>query len=167
VSGGWRLVLGAALCAALDARAADEPPPPKVEKPDTTAQIEASKSYAIPAAEIAGFDYLLNRFNRRHYGTEYRSTLSSVKRNLHSGLVVDNDEFKTNQLGHPYQGAMYHGFARSAGLGYWESAFYTFAGSLAWEIAGETTPPSRNDQIASGIGGSFLGEPLFRLAELV
>jgi hypothetical protein len=167
VSGVGRLCLGVALCAAPGAFAADEPPPPKVEKADTSAQIEANKSYVIPAAGIAGFDYLLNRFNRRHYGTEYRTTLSSVKRNLHSGLVVDNDEFETNQLGHPYQGAMYHGFARSAGLGYWESAFYTFAGSLAWETAGETTPPSRNDQIASGIGGSFLGESLFRMASLV
>ena len=36
-----------------------------------------------------------------------------------------------------------------------------------WEIAGETTLPSRNDQIATGIGGSFLGEPLFRLASLI
>jgi hypothetical protein len=167
VSGVWKLCLGVALCAAPDAFAADEPPPPRPEKPDTSAQIEANKSYAVPAAGIAGFDYLLNRFNRRHYGTDYRTTLSSVKRNLRSGLVVDNDEFETNQLGHPYQGAMYHGFARSAGLGYWESAFYTFAGSLAWEIAGETTPPSRNDQIASGIGGSFLGESLFRMASLV
>ena len=30
-------------------------------------------------------------------------------------------------------------FARSAGLSYWESAAYTFAGSMMWEIAGETT----------------------------
>ena len=72
-----------------------------------------------------------------------------------------------NQFMHPYQGAMYHGFARSAGLNYWESLGYTFAGSVLWEIAGETTIPSRNDQIASGIGGSFLGEPLFRMANLV
>jgi hypothetical protein len=36
-----------------------------------------------------------------------------------------------------------------------------------WEIAGETTPPSRNDQIASGIAGSFLGEPLFRISRLL
>jgi hypothetical protein len=35
-----------------------------------------------------------------------------------------------------------------------------------WEIAGEKTPPSRNDQVASGIAGSFLGEPLFRMAHL-
>ena len=167
MSGAWKLCLGVALCAAADALAADDPPPPKIEKPDTSAQVEAAKSYAIPAAEIAVFDYLLNRLNHRHYGSDYASNLSTARRNLHSSLVVDNDEFKTNQLGHPYQGAMYHGFARSAGLGYWESAFYTFAGSLAWEIAGENTPPSRNDQIASGIGGSFLGESLYRMASLV
>src|SRR5262249_10080696 len=34
-------------------------------------------------------------------------------------------------------------------------------------IAGENTPPSRNDQINTGIGGSFLGEVLFRLSNLV
>src|SRR2546423_885573 len=57
--------------------------------------------------------------------------------------------------------------ARSAGLNYWESLGYTFAGAAVWEIAGETTPPSRNDLIASGIAGSFLGEALFRMANLV
>jgi hypothetical protein len=61
---------------------------------------------------------------------------------------------------------MYHAFARSAGLGYWESLGYAFAGSALWEIAGESTTPSRNDQINTGIGGSFLGEILFRLASL-
>jgi len=34
-------------------------------------------------------------------------------------------------------------------------------------VAGETTPPSRNDQVTTGIGGSFLGESLFRMASLV
>jgi hypothetical protein len=62
---------------------------------------------------------------------------------------------------------MYHGFARSAGLNYWESLGYTFAGSIFWEIAGETTTPSKNDQVASGIGGTFLGEALFRMSSLV
>jgi Domain of unknown function (DUF3943) len=86
---------------------------------------------------------------------------------LRHSWVVENDPFQVNQLGHPYQGSIYHGFARSAGLNYWESLAYTFAGSLFWEMAGETTPPSKNDQIASGIGGSFLGESLFRMASLV
>ena len=63
-----------------------------------------------------------------------------------------------NQLGHPYQGSM---------RGYWEAAGYTFLGSAMWEIAGETTTPSRNDQITAGIGGTFLGEALFRMANLI
>jgi hypothetical protein len=62
---------------------------------------------------------------------------------------------------------LYHGFARSAGLGFWPSLGLTFAGSAGWEIAGESTRPSRNDQVASGIGGSFLGEPLYRMANLL
>jgi hypothetical protein len=44
---------------------------------------------------------------------------------------------------------------------------YTVAGSALWEVAGETTPPSRNDQVASGIAGGFLGESLLRMANLV
>jgi hypothetical protein len=90
----------------------------------------------------------------------------SIRRNLHSSWVVDRDPFEVNQLGHPYQGSMYHAFARSAGLKYWESLGYAFAGSALWEIAGESSLPSRNDQINTGVGGSFLGEILFRLANL-
>ena len=128
---------------------------------------EARKSYWIPAAEILGFEFLLNQYDRHRYGNEYNTNRSTIRRNLSRSWVTDNDPFRINQLGHPYQGSMYHGFARSAGLGFWESFGYTFAGSVLWEVAGETTPPSRNDQIASGIGGSFLGESLFRMANLV
>ncbi|HET7197363.1 MAG TPA: DUF3943 domain-containing protein [Burkholderiales bacterium] len=125
------------------------------------------KSYAVPAAEIAGFDFLLNRADRRVYGHDYAVSPSSIRRNLHGPWIVDNDPYSVNQLLHPYQGSIYHGFARSAGLGFWPSLGYTFAGSLGWEIAGETTPPSKNDQVASGIAGGFLGESLFRMSNLV
>src|SRR5688572_2581157 len=129
---------------------------------------EPDKSYAIPAVEIVVFDFLLNRFDNAYFGCcDYRVTSDTVRRNLRSSWVEDRDPFAVNQIGHPYQGSMYHTFARSAGLGYWESAAYTFLGSAFWEIAGETTPPSRNDQITTGIGGSFLGEALFRMASLV
>jgi len=141
-------------------RAAERP------QADASSQIEARKSYLIPALEIVGFDILVNLANRP-FNSDYHSNFSTIRRNLHSSWVVDSDPFKTNQLGHPYQGSMYHGFARSAGLGYWEAMAYTFAGSALWEIAGENTPPSRNDQINTGIGGSFLGEVLFRLSNLV
>src|SRR5262249_29882482 len=126
------------------------------------------KSYLSPALDILGFQLLLNQFDR-HFIDEstYGSNWESIKHNATHKWVVDNDPFAVNQFGHPYQGSMYFGFARSAGLNYWESLGYTFAGSAVWEIAGETTPPSKNDQIATGIGGAFLGEPLFRLSSLL
>jgi hypothetical protein len=80
---------------------------------------------------------------------------------------VDNDPFSVNQFAHPYQGSMFYGFARSSGFNFWESTGYALAGSTLWEIAGERTPPSRNDLIATGIGGSFLGESLYRMANLL
>ncbi|HWH81137.1 MAG TPA: DUF3943 domain-containing protein [Burkholderiaceae bacterium] len=128
----------------------------------------ADKSYVIPAAEIIGFDFLLSRYNRRFSGvSDYDMSWASIKRNLRGPWVVDNDPFKINQFAHPYQGSIYHTAARATGLSYWEASAYTFAGSAWWEITGEQTPPSRNDQIASGIAGSFLGEPLFRMAHLM
>ena len=134
---------------------------PEAAAPDT------SGGYALPILEIVGFDLLLNRLNHRYSGsTDYDVTTGSIRANLRGPWVVDNDPFRVNQFAHPYQGAMYHGFGRSAGLGYWESAVLTFAGSAMWEIAGEKTKPSKNDQVASGIAGSFLGEPLFRMARL-
>src|SRR2546423_4259716 len=116
----------------------------------SVALADDEKDLDTPALEIIGFDVLVNRANRC-CGTardDYAVTLDSIRRNLRSPWGVDDDPFKVNQLGHPYQGSMYHGFARSSGLGYWEAAGYTFAGSALWEIAGERTPPSRNDQVA-------------------
>jgi hypothetical protein len=94
---------------------------------------DGRKSYAIPALEIVGFDFLLNQFNRHYFsGNDYDTDLKTIRRNLRSSWVTENDPFQINQLGHPYQGSMYHGFARSAGLTYWESLGYTFAGSAFW-----------------------------------
>ena len=127
------------------------------------------KDYLLPALEIIGFDAALNRVNHTliKNTTDYDISVGSWRRNLRSSWVTDSDPFSTNQFAHPYQGAMYHGFARSAGMNYWEAAAYTFAGNAFWEVFGEITPPSRNDQIASGVAGRFLGESLFRMASLV
>src|SRR5215471_7596726 len=127
-----------------------------------------AKSYLVPAYEIPAFLFLLNRFD--HYAFDastYPSPISNLEDNLHRQWVVDNDKFSTNQFLHPYQGSIYQGFARSTGLDFWQASAYTFMGSLLWEEAGENTNPSINDQIASGLGGNFLGEPLFRMASLL
>ncbi|HWP90444.1 MAG TPA: DUF3943 domain-containing protein, partial [Burkholderiales bacterium] len=134
----------------------------------TTPEWGTKKSYLIPALEIIGFAVLLNQYDRHHFPCcDYNSNIHTIRDNLRGPWVVDSDGFTVNQIGHPYQGSMYHGFARSAGLSFGESLGYTFAGSAFWEIAGERTPPSKNDQVMTGIGGSFLGEPLFRIANLI
>lgn len=127
----------------------------------------SNKSYLIPAAEIVVFDTLLNIFDRLYFGgDDFDVTFSTIRRNIERGFANDADSFTVNQLGHPYQGSMYHGFARASGLNFWEGFLYAFAGSAFWEIAGETTRPSSNDQIHTSVGGSLLGEALFRMANL-
>ena len=131
-------------------------------------QPERPKHHVIPALEIVFMDGLLNIVGRRLYDDgSFDVTPATIRRNARGPWVVDNDPIQINQIGHPYQGAMYHAIARATGLGYWRSAAYAFGGSVMWEIAGETTRPSWNDQVASGIAGSFLGEALFRTANLI
>jgi hypothetical protein len=126
------------------------------------------KSYWIPAANILAYEFALNQFDRHVISyDEYGSNLDSIWENLQGGWTWDTDPFDTNQFLHPYGGAIYHGFARSAGLTFWEALGYDFAASFVWEVAGETTPPSINDQITTPFGGAFLGEALFRSANLI
>lgn len=128
----------------------------------------AGKSYVIPALEVGAFIFGLNQFNR-HFIDErdYDSDAHSIGRNLRTAPVYDSDPFSVNQIGHPYQGGMYYGFARSAGLNYWQSMLYTIGGSFLWETAGEATKPSINDHVSTGIGGTFVGEALFRMSSLL
>ncbi len=126
------------------------------------------KSYLIPLSEIIGYEFLLNQYDRNLSDRAvYGSTPSTIGHNLRHGWVVDTDPFATNQFLHPYGGTIYYGLARSARLNYWESLGYTAGGSLLWEYAGETGAPSINDQVTTTFAGSFLGEPLFRMASLV
>lgn len=137
---------------------------------------DKEKSYLIPALEIPAFLFLLNKYDRAAYpnavepsGERTYFTTWSTTRNhiLHGKWVIDRDGFALNQFNHPYQGATFHGFARSAGLNYWESWVYDNAGSLLWKMGGETGNPSRNDLITTGTAGSFLGEVLFRMSSMM
>ena len=146
-------------------------PPPKVGRSEETPMGETwgDHSYVIPLFEVVAFEAALNWYDRTYTEPEdiYATTYKTFEHNLKTTPKVDSDSFQINQLYHPYQGAIYFGFGRSAGLSYWQSLLYSLGGSELWETAGETDPPSFNDHVASGIGGSFLGEPLFRMASLV
>jgi hypothetical protein len=175
------LLCGCVVLLALPAHAENDPPldsPQQQQAPTAFADNKPvpvldwgegrGKSYWVPAADIFLFDFLLNQYNRAFSGvSDYDSDWDSIKDNATGDWVYDSDRFDINQIGHPYQGSMYHGFSRSAGLSYWEASAYTFISSAAWEVAGEITEPSLNDQLTTGFGGSFLGEPLFRMASLL
>jgi hypothetical protein len=169
----------AALCVANAAHAEDPSPDARQQQAPTAFAGPAPQpvlqwgsgdahSFLVPALEIPSFELLLNRFDHAFESAPtYPSPLNNLHANLHRPWVVDNDKFSTNQFLHPAQGSIYQGLARSAGLDFWQASAYTFAGSVLWEMAGENTAPSINDQVASGIGGNFLGEPLFRIASLL
>lgn len=130
----------------------------------------AGRSYLIPAGEIVGYELLLNLFDRHFVEPkeEYQTDLGTIWDHITDGQWgLDSDQYSINQFLHPYGGSMYYGFARSAGLNFWESFLYSVGGSFLWEIAGETTNPSLNDMVMTPIGGTFLGEPFFRMANLL
>src|SRR5690348_15585015 len=66
------------------ARDADATPSGRSAASDLPAAWNAQKSYAIPAAEIVGFEFLLNEFDRHVLGTDFASNASTIRRNLHS-----------------------------------------------------------------------------------
>ena len=129
---------------------------------------EPPRSYWIPALEVIGYNILQNRFAYHTMSQEvYDVSWDSFWTNLTNPWWWDEDGFDTNGFSHPYMGSIYHTEARSMGLGFWTSFGYAFGGSLMWELAGETEPPSVNDQITTPVGGSLLGEVLFRLANRI
>lgn len=91
----------------------------------------------------------------------------SIKNNIKTGFVWDNDQFSTNLFAHPYHGGLYFNAARSNGLSFWESAPYSFCGSLMWEGTCEIEPPAINDLMATTMGGICIGEVTYRISDLV
>ena len=128
------------------------------------------RSYFLPAVEIPAYLLLLNQYDRHFVEPKavYQTTFDTFWQHVTDPhWVIDNDQFSVNQFLHPYGGSIYYGLARSTGLNFWESFLYSSAGSYLWEMGGETTDPSINDMIATPIGGSFMGEPFFRMASLL
>ncbi|QXE89200.1 DUF3943 domain-containing protein [Geomonas subterranea] len=146
------------------------------ERPALDWETGEGKSYVVPALEIPAFIVLLNAFDRialhdkktddgkRTYATNPSTFWHQL---THQDWTFDQDTFKVNQFGHPYEGATMYGLARSSGLNFWQSLVYSNAGSFLWEMAGENSRPSTNDLITTGNAGALLGEALFRMADLV
>jgi hypothetical protein len=84
--------------------------------------------------------------------------------NLDHGFTYDDNEFKTNQYLHPWNGANYFNAGRANGFGYWASSLFALGGAFFWECCGETHPMSYNDLISTGVGGMAVGEEMYRVS---
>jgi hypothetical protein len=92
-------------------------------------------------------------------------SFKSVGKNLNPGSWTwDDDNFQTNQFGHPFHGSQFYNSFRSNGYTFWQSVPATIAGSYIWETVAENQPPSINDFINTSFGGIVLGEMTHRLA---
>ena len=91
----------------------------------------------------------------------------SIKENLRTGFHWDNDVMGTNNLSHPYHGSLYFNSARSNGMNFYQSIPFTAAGSIIWELFLENEAPSINDLVATTVGGTMIGEVLFRTSHLI
>ena len=91
-------------------------------------------------------------------------TLQSIKDNFTLPWQWENtDGFLVNQMGHPYQGAVYYNAGRSNGFSFYESIFFSSLGSVTWETMGESKRASINDLITTIPGSMAVGEMLYRL----
>ncbi|HEY5936124.1 MAG TPA: DUF3943 domain-containing protein [Kofleriaceae bacterium] len=146
---------------------------PIVEETSTTKRAEApgqitdeqplKRSYLLPAVELTGLTFLLS-VGAQIYGAPWADiSWQTMKDNMTSSWVWDEDPFTIDQMAHPYGGAMLFGAARSTGHGFWISGAYAFGGSLIWEVLYENEPPSLNDQITTPIAGALLGETFHRI----
>jgi hypothetical protein len=127
-----------------------------------------SPNYTVPAIETAGITLVMLGWNNVVGSAPWaRVDSATVGRNLSTPWVLDQDRFWINQIGHPAQGVFPYSVARSSGVDFWRSGLYPFAASAVWEIAGETTLPSINDQVTTTVAGMVLGEALHRISGMI
>ncbi|MBS1518854.1 MAG: DUF3943 domain-containing protein [Bacteroidetes bacterium] len=131
-------------------------------------EFNKKSSLLLPMAEVAGLNIALSLFNNYVGDADYaKISFKSVRHNLDTGFVWDDDVFVVNQFGHPFHGSIYFNAARSNGYSYWESIPFAFGGSLMWEMFMETDPPQTNDIIQTTLGGTMMGEMTYRITSLI
>ena len=95
-------------------------------------------------------------------------SFKTVAHNLKpSSWAFDNDNFQTNQFGHPYHGSMFFSSFRANGYSFWQAVPAAFVGSYIWESTAENQAPAPNDFINTGFGGTILGEMTYRLSNKI
>jgi hypothetical protein len=126
------------------------------------------RSWGWATAEMLGINFGASMFNEYVRDANFNQiSPRSAWANLEEGFTYDDNEFKTNQLIHPFNGATYYNAARANGIEFWGSSLMSIAGAFVWECCGETHPMSFNDLVSTGIGGIARGEMSYRVASLI
>jgi hypothetical protein len=127
-----------------------------------------AKSYGWSTAEVLAINHVASRRNEYNRNANFNQiSPRSWWHNITSGFDYDDNQFRTNQLNHPFNGSTYFNSARANGQGFWVSSAYSVAGAYVWECCGETHPMSFNDMISTGIGGIALGEMVYRMSSRI
>ena len=124
--------------------------------------------FFVAAGEVLALQVVPWYFNR-HVSDDTTAALSptSWRRNIQRGFEWDNNAFPTNMFMHPYHGNLFYNSARNNGYSYWQSMPFAFAGSFLWEFFGENNKAAINDWVATSVGGTAIGEALYRTSHLV
>jgi hypothetical protein len=140
--------------------------PPSAGAPPTSRDAwGVGHNYGWAAAEVVGINWFTVGFNEYVRNANFNQVSPrSWWANIKEGFTYDDNQFKTNQWSHPFNGSAYYNSARSNGLNYWTSAAYAGFGAFFWECCGETHPMSINDMVSTTIGGIALGEMQYRLS---
>jgi hypothetical protein len=126
------------------------------------------RSWGWATAEMLGINFGASMFNEYVRQANFNQiSPRSWWHNLEEGWTWDDNEFKTNQLVHPFNGSAYFNAARANGLGFWSSSLMSNVGAFIWECCGETHPMSWNDMISTGVGGMARGELSYRVSSLI
>ncbi len=125
-------------------------------------------SWGWATAEMFAINFGASMFNEYVRDANFNQiSPRSFWENFKEGFTYDDNKFKTNQLIHPMNGAMYYNAARANGIGFWGSSAMSVAGAFVWECCGETHPMSFNDMVSTGIGGIARGEVMYRVSSLI
>ncbi|MGL5919515.1 MAG: DUF3943 domain-containing protein, partial [Bacteroidales bacterium] len=137
-----------------------------VAKTDST--VPKKKNLLTASGMVLGTNMVFWTFSKFALKAEFANiSLATMKKNLCSEFVWDNDELSTNLIGHPYQGGLYFAAARASNYSFMESLPFAFIGSLSWEYLFENEPPSINDLISTPFVGAAFGEIMHRSSSLV
>jgi hypothetical protein len=133
------------------------PAPSLQGSPVRRAVLATSEAVLSNAALFVGIALAGTSFSEVSPGT--------IKENLYfsSWRWEEIDRFHINQVGHPYQGAIYFVSGRANGFNFYQSLFFDVLGSATWEVFFESARPAVNDFITTTIGGASLGEMVHRI----